>query len=289
MPYTVQIVLSEKTFMARTFKTMLSLPGPDEEKTDRQFITALARGLEVLRSFEPGDGLLGNLELAKRTGLPKPTIARITHTLTTLGYLEYNARLEKYALGTPVLALGYACLSNVGISRLAKPHMQELANFANCSVAMGNRDRLKLAYLELAHGSSTVSLRLEIGARIPLARSAMGAAYLHALPETERHFLIDAIEKQAPEHFAAFKARLDDSFAELDETGFCVSLGTFEKTVNGVGAALRTREGGSVFAFNCSAPAFQFGESFIRAEVGPRLAQMVRSIESELNHRPIMG
>lgn len=275
--------------MARTFKTILSLPGPDEEKTDRQFITALARGLEVLRAFEPGDGLLGNLELAKRTGLPKPTIARITHTLTTLGYLEYSARLEKYSLGTPILALGYACLSNVGIARLAKSHMQELANFANCSVALGNRDRLKLAYLELAHGSSTVSLRLEIGARIPISRSAMGAAYLHALPEPERDFLVNAIEQQAPEHFAEFQDRLAKSFEELDAYGFCVSLGKFEKTVNGVGAALRTREGGSVFSFNCSGPAFQFTESFIRNEVGPRLEQMVRRIESELTHHPLMG
>jgi DNA-binding IclR family transcriptional regulator len=273
----------------RTYQTILSLPGPEEEKTDRQFITALARGLEVLRAFEPGDGLLGNLELAKRTGLPKPTIARITHTLTTLGYLEYNARLEKYSLGTPVLALGYACLSNMGISRVAKPHMQELANFANCSVALGNRDRLKLAYLELAHGSSTVSLRLEIGARIPIARSAMGAAYLHALPESEREFLVEAIRKQGIEDFPAFTARLERAFDELDKDGFCVSLGVFEKTVNGVGAALRTREGGQVFAFNCSGPSFQFGEDFIRTEVGPRLVQMVRNIESELNHRPILG
>lgn len=275
--------------MARTYKTILALPSSEEEKSDRQFITALARGLEVLRAFEPGDGLLGNLELSMRTGLPKPTIARITHTLTTLGYLEYNSRLEKYSLGTPVLALGYACLSNMGISRVAKPYMQELANFANCSVALGNRDRLKLAYLELAHGSSTVSLRLDIGARIPISRSAMGAAYLHALPESEREFLVDAIEKQGGADFPEFKKRLEKSFEELDEKGFCVSLGTFEKTVNGVGAALRTRESGSVFAFNCSGPSFQFGEDFIRAEVGPRLVQMVRNIESELNHRPIMG
>src|SRR5262245_41883184 len=67
---------------------------------DRQFVTALARGLEILRAFIPNDGPLGNGEIAQRTGLPKPTVARLTHTLTRLGYLNYLDRLEKYQLGT---------------------------------------------------------------------------------------------------------------------------------------------------------------------------------------------
>jgi len=270
--------------VARAIKPLLSLPDPDEKTTDRQFIMALARGLEVLRAFEPGEDLLGNLEIARRTQLPKPTVARITHTLTSLGYLEYNKRLEKYSLGTPLLALGYACLSNVGIRRVARPHMQELADFAKVSVALGNRDRLNLAYLELVHGSATVSLRLQVGARIPIARSAMGMAYLHALPESEREFLVSAIKKQDEKEFPKFKKRLTTAFRELDATGFCVSLGTFERTVNGVGAVLVTQAGG-VYSFNCSGPSFYLNEEFIRRELGPRLAVMVQNIKAELLHQ----
>lgn len=273
--------------MGKEFSTLLSLPGPDEEKTDRQFITSLARGLEVLRAFEPGDGFLGNLEIAQRTSLPKPTIARITHTLTTLGYLEYNRRLEKYSLGTPVLSLGYACLSNVGITKVARPYMQELADFANGSVAVGNRDRLNVVYLELAHGSSTVSLRLDVGARVPIHKSAMGLAYLHALPENEREFLIEAIKRHDEKEFPKFKKRLQTAFRELDAAGFCVSLGIYERTVNGVGATLKLREGGAAYAFNCSGPSFQMTEDFIRREVGPRLVAMVRNISQAVLRLPI--
>ena len=37
---------------------------------DRQFVTALARGLEILRCFQAGDPALGNQDIAERTGLP---------------------------------------------------------------------------------------------------------------------------------------------------------------------------------------------------------------------------
>ena len=67
---------------------------------DRKFITALARGLEVLRVFTPTEGLLGNGEIAERTRLPKPTVSRLTYTLTKLGYLSHIERLAEYPTNT---------------------------------------------------------------------------------------------------------------------------------------------------------------------------------------------
>src|ERR1041384_8142220 len=79
---------------------------------DRKFVTALARGLEVLRVFTPAEGLLGNGEIAERTGLPKPTVSRLTYTLTKLGYLSHVERLAKYPRAPAALALGYTALAN---------------------------------------------------------------------------------------------------------------------------------------------------------------------------------
>ena len=76
-----------------------------------QFIASLARGLEILRCFTATTQILGNQELSQLTGLPKPTIARITNTLVSLGYLKQLPNSTKYTLDTGVLALGYASLS----------------------------------------------------------------------------------------------------------------------------------------------------------------------------------
>ena len=73
---------------------------------DRNFVTALARGLEILRCFGPSDEYLGNAELAKRTSIPRPTVSRMTATLTQLGYLRYAENLEKYRLGPGAIHTG---------------------------------------------------------------------------------------------------------------------------------------------------------------------------------------
>ena len=39
---------------------------------DRNFVTALARGLELLRCFRDGEVTLTNSDFSERTGLPRP-------------------------------------------------------------------------------------------------------------------------------------------------------------------------------------------------------------------------
>ena len=102
---------------------------------DRQFVTALARGLDILRAFHAGEGMLGNQEIAHRTGLPKPTVARLTHTLTELGYLNYIRRFRKYELGASVLALGYAAISSMDVRRASRQPLETLAHSLNASTA----------------------------------------------------------------------------------------------------------------------------------------------------------
>ncbi|WP_245999350.1 helix-turn-helix domain-containing protein [Paracoccus methylarcula] len=58
-----------------------------EAEGDRNFVTAIARGFEVLRCFRLDETTLTNQEIAGRTGLPKPTVSRLTYTLCKLGYL----------------------------------------------------------------------------------------------------------------------------------------------------------------------------------------------------------
>src|SRR6202161_3605377 len=166
-------------------------------KADRHFVNALGRGLEVLAFFRHGDRMLGNQDLARACGLPKSTVSRLTNTLTKLGYLIYVEESAKYSLGTATLSLGSAMLSRLDIRKLAHPLMQQLAEFGQCMVSLGSRDRLSMIYIDAVRGSAAVTLSLDAGARIQIATSAMGRAYLTAIAQKERDAIMESVRELA--------------------------------------------------------------------------------------------
>ncbi|CEI19545.1 hypothetical protein PAMH19_4968 [Pseudomonas aeruginosa] len=251
----------------------------DEDLKDRQFVTALARGLELLRCFTPRESLLGNQELAKKTGLPKPTVSRLTHTLTRLGYLRHLPHSGKYQLEVGVMSFGYAMLSNLSIRALARPLMEEMAGYAKAAVAMAARDRLSMVYLDVVHGEANLTMRRQVGSHLSLHRSAIGRACLAAMPEDEREFILGHIRKRHPEDWPEVRKGLERAFRDYADYGFCLSLGEWQRDVNAVGLALH-HESHGLLAFNCGGPSFHLKREKLEDDIGPRLLHMVHNIEA---------
>lgn len=256
-----------------------------DEIKDRQFVVALARGLEVLRAFTPKDNILGNQDIAAITHLPKPTVSRLTHTLTRLGYLTYSERLGKYQLGTAVLSLGYAALANIGVRQIARPFMQELADYANASVSLGSRDRLNMVYVEHCRSDATVTLRLDLGSRIPVETTAMGRALLAALPASERQYLMDHAAKHDPKNWPRIKTGIEQAVEDYRNHGFVISAGEWQSDVHAVGVPLVPPDGSPILALNCGGPAFLFDRKRLTEDLGPRLVNLVRNVEAALMRR----
>jgi DNA-binding IclR family transcriptional regulator len=251
--------------------------------TDRKFVVALSRGLDVLRAFHPRDGLLGNQEIAARTNLPKPTVSRLTYTLTKLGYLAQVSRFDKYQLAPPAMAIGYAALSNLGIRGIAELHMHKLAEVTGGDVAVGARDRLSMMYFAQCRGASAWSAGLDTGSRIPISTTAMGRAYLFTLPEDQLAELLEIIRNRTGDKWPVIYAGIQRAGETMAKYGFTISAGEWLDDVHGVGVALRMNDGTGPYAFNCGAPSFRFNEDKLIHEVGPRLVAMVRDIEAVLD------
>ncbi|WP_063569828.1 IclR family transcriptional regulator [Achromobacter ruhlandii] len=236
------------------------------------FITALARGLEVLRCFRPGVAALGNLDLARLTGLPKPTISRITYTLTELGYLRYHPDTGKYSPGYGVLALGFGLLAGLEVRELAKASMTDLARETGGAVALGAFDGDAMTYVEAIHGSSALYLRLPVGYRASLD-SAMGRAYLASLPAAACADVLERLGPAAPAATAIERAR-----AELVDTGCCFAIGEWQSGINAVAVPFASVTGEGVFVMSCGGPEALLPESALRGQVAPALRAAIAGL-----------
>jgi len=260
-------------------------PGKTPSKavaTDRSFVVALARGLDVLRAFHPNDGLLGNQEIAARTKLPKPTISRLTYTLTKLGYLTQVPRFEKYQLAPAAMALGYAALANLGVRHLSESYRNELMRQTGGACAVGAPDRLSMIYFGQSRSELTVGVQLDVGSRVPIATTAMGRAYYWALPDEERSNLLRGLREHYGPRWPKIRDGLERSGEMIAKRGFAISAGEWHDDIHAAGVSLTLNDGTGPYAFNCGAPAFRFTEDRLLNDIGPRLLAMVRNIEAAL-------
>ena len=239
---------------------------------------------EILRCFTPEGPILGNKDLAERTGLPKPTVSRFTYTLSRLGYLKADHISSKYQLGPAVLAIGYPLLATMTLRQLARPAMKELADYAGGSVSMGIRDRLNIVYVETSRSSSMFSRQLsDIGLSQPIAATAIGRAYLAACTPGDREAICNEIRIKTPEDLGAppeedraEPERLRALSASACRGATCGAM--FTRSACRCGVCRR----GEIVVFNCALQSFLVKPGQIRSDIGPRLAAMVRGLAAGL-------
>ena len=250
---------------------------PINAKADRHFVTALARGLDVLSAYRARDRMLGNQELAKRSGLPKSTISRLTYTLTKLGYLEHAqdaTGATGYRLGSAVLALGSTMLARMDMRAVARPLMQDLADHSQAMVSLGVRDRTSMIYVENCRSESALTLSLDVGSRIPIATTAMGRAYLALCSEGERTDLLQKVRDRHPELWPQIEAGVARALEEYRRIGCCTSFGEWVPHVNAVAVAFRSPTGRNIMAINCGGAGVNLSREFLLDEVRPLLVGM---------------
>lgn len=240
---------------------------------DRLFVTALARGLDVLSAFNGTAARMTNLQLASRTGLPKSTVSRLTYTLTQLGYL--NAVDNGYTLGFRVLALAAAQLNRFELRTLAAPLMREFADRHQVSCSLATDDGVEMVYLECTRSSARVTVQLSVGSHVPMTRTAIGRAWLAGLEAAERDRVFARLGQHYGEAWPAEAARIETALAQYRQRGFTSSYGDYDDEVVAVGVPIAPMlQGQPKLAINASSPAYQISQERMEQDIAPDLVAL---------------
>ncbi len=137
---------------------------------------------------------------------------------------------------------------------------------------LGQRDRLDIVLLEICHSnSSLVTLRLEQGARIPIAETAMGWALMAALPEEEREYLLTHIKRKYEDRWAFVEHKIERAFAQVKRNGYCVSLGAWRSEVTTAAVPLVPANRSAALVLGCASASLYMPSTRITREIGPTL------------------
>lgn len=185
---------------------------------------SLLRGLEILRAFRPGSDILGNAELAERTGLPKSTLSRLTGTLVQAGYLTYVPNQRGYSLGVAVLSLSHAMRGGSTLMQLAREPMLSEATRLKVNIGLALADREDMVYLETLRFSRSPTLRqVSSGQRVPMAMTSLGRAYLSSLPEEARKSQILLLKNKHPRGWTRMRRDIAEAIKNVEAKGWCAA------------------------------------------------------------------
>jgi len=147
------------------------------------FIEAIARGLDVIRAFGPGQPMMSLAAVANASHLPRPTARRILKTLEELGYVR---QVEGgYELTPRVLDLGMSYVLSRGLWEVARPHMEALVARTRESSSIAQLDGSDIVYVARVAVPKIVTLAVTIGTRFPAMQTSLGKVLLAALPPAE--------------------------------------------------------------------------------------------------------
>ncbi len=249
-------------------------------KGDRQFVTSLARGLEILSCFSSAKIDVGGTELATKTGLPQPTVWRLCHTMMQAGYLIPSSG-DRMRPGIPLLRLGQAALASLPLAAKAHDRIKALADMFGAGVGLAARDGARMVVVQQHLSEAQLLINLKVGSRLRLATSGVGWGLLAGFNEVEREKLITefaAPDPRWPQVEAAFRREM----VAYKERGYILNIGAFVQGYNNIAVPIMGTDGKPVFALGCAGSAVAHTPSFLRREVAPEFLKVAASLEKDL-------
>ena len=189
--------------------------GPD-------FVEALARGLDVLRSFDAHHREMSLAEVAIATGLARPTARRLLLTLEELGYVRSTG--GAFALTPKVITLGTAYVASLGLWDVARPHLEALVRQTGESSSMAQLDGGDIIYVARVSVPKIIALRVDIGTLFPAPQTSQGKVLLAALsPEHLDAALAVPSRSGLPLFIGKTRAALDEELTQVRARGWAIA------------------------------------------------------------------
>ncbi|MDN3440084.1 helix-turn-helix domain-containing protein [Psychrobacter sp. APC 3279] len=250
----------------------------NKEENDRQFVTALGRGLIILAAFEHHERLT-HQQLCQMTDLPKATITRLIHTLTTLGFLRVTEH-GQYQLGSSAVRLSATAWSRHDMVAAAEPLLRQFASENEVSVNLATEVEGEMRYHACCRSPARLSVNLQVGSAVPVARTAIGRAFYTVSTQARQAVIINNLQENlSVEEFDHAQTALASAAEHYEKYGYTVSDGEFSTDILAVAVGVYdVAIGQYAYSLNASVPSANWEVDDYAAMIVPKLQALAERI-----------
>src|SRR5215813_529151 len=248
--------------------------------TSPDFIEALARGLDVIRAFQPQQPAMSLAAVAAAAGLARPTARRILLTLQQMGYVR--AADGGFELTPRVLELGMAYVLSRSRWEVARPHMERLVARTCESSSIAQLDGSDIVYVARVAVPKIVALAVTIGTRFPATATSLGKVLLAALPPgAADRVLAEPSRSGITPRFQPSAQQRAELLRDVRARGWALTDEELAPGIRSIAAPLRDGDGQVIAALNICVHAAETPLGVLTDEYLPPLLQTAGAISAD--------
>jgi IclR family pca regulon transcriptional regulator len=221
------------------------------ENPSAEFVTALARGLDVLQAFSRQEPEMTLSDVARKTGLSVATVRRSLHTLQALGYVTVNGR--RFLLTPRVLKLSTPFFSSMNLQEVAQQYLQEIVEKTGDSASITILDGVDVLYIATLSARRAARVSTTLGTRFPAHVTALGRVLLANLEPNDLAARLSQISFKPYTNESIVDVRkFKKILVDVKAQGYAAIQDEWDYGLVAVAAPIKVEGFGVVAAINCS-------------------------------------
>jgi IclR family transcriptional regulator, pca regulon regulatory protein len=249
-------------------------------KGDPNFMTSLARGLEVLRAFSSQARTLKMTAISETTGLSRAVVRRCLYTLSEMGYVRKVA--DGYQIEPKVLALSQTYFASSSLPKVSQPFLDEIRETLGESCSLAVLDKTEVVYIARSAARRIMTVALGIGSRLPAYCTSLGRVLLadFSMPDLTS-MLASSERKRHTEHTVIAVRELKLVINRVANEGFALVDQELEIGLRSLAVPIQSQQGKVVAALNVGVQAARISKREMRSKMLP----VLETVASEIGRR----
>lgn len=249
-------------------------------------LSSVAAALRLLKVFSAEEPEIGITALAKRLGLAKSTVHRLTTTLVSEGFLEQNPLDDRYRLGLSLFSLGTLVRRRMDVSKQALVHLDALRERTDETVHLAVLEQSDIMYLFNLESQQAIRMRSYLGVRKPAFCTSEGRAILaFSPPAVLARVLKNGLVARTP-RTSTDPAVLLQQLEEVRLSGYAMDDEESEEGMRGLAAPIRDASGTVIAAVGLAGPVQRLSKKNLRSYT-PWVINTAETISTRLGYLPV--